>query len=380
MSALPVDLLVPSFAPVGELEQFAAEAVSAAETALDDHRYEEAAAGLAGMQISPRAFPELAVRAFLAESWARMYLGQILEAEALLERARVVADGPRFTDADRAEVLYRLGCCRLQRFSVTNAVSLLTLALELADRSNLPCDRLRARILEWRARCYQVQREWEAARADVERALELAEALGDETTMAHVLFQASIVSERIGQWVVARCYAEQAKDAFERCGNRLHLGRVLNNLGGLSFLLDEPEKAKSYLRDAYGVALEVGSIADAAQAISSLAQVHLRTGELEHAERQSRRALELLAGRVDFLDEIGNAQLVLGRSLAEQLRDEEAAVWFRAAEETFEQLGSVSHRAAVWMAEGELDAKRDRLADAVAQYRRAAEALQDFHF
>ncbi len=45
-----------------------------------------------------------------------------------------------------------------------------------------------------------------------------------------------------------------------------------------------------------------------------------------------------------------------------------------------ERLGSVSHRAAVWMAQGEYAACRGRSERAVELYRRAAEALQDFHF
>jgi len=49
-------------------------------------------------------------------------------------------------------------------------------------------------------------------------------------------------------------------------------------------------------------------------------------GEAEQpvAEEQALHALELLEGRVDFLDEIGNAQLVLGRALLEQDRLDEA--------------------------------------------------------
>src|SRR3712207_8000296 len=77
--------------------------------------------------------------------------------------------------SDRADVLFRLGACRYNLSSIATAVSLLTQALELADASSLPCDRLRSLILEWRSRCYQRQRDWEAAREDVERALELAQ-------------------------------------------------------------------------------------------------------------------------------------------------------------------------------------------------------------
>jgi Tfp pilus assembly protein PilF len=114
--------------------------------------------------------------------------------------------------------------------------------------------------------------------------------------------------------------------------------------------------------------------------VSSLAQVHLRTGHLEQAEEQSRHALRLLEGRVDFLDEIGNAQLVLGRSLLEQGRLDDAETQFHAADATFEQLSSVSHRAAAWVALGDLATRRGDDRAAAHVYRRAAEALQDFRF
>ena len=82
---------------------------------------------------------------------------------------------------------------------------------------------------------------------------------------------------------------------------------MLNNLGGLNYLLGKPEDAIDYLKRAFSVALEVGSEPDAAQAVSSLAQVHLGAGDWTLAEEQARHALELLEGRPDFLDEVGNA-------------------------------------------------------------------------
>ena len=43
----------------------------------------------------------------------------------------------------------------------------------------LPCDGLRSDIFHWRSRCHRRQRDFEAAREDVERALELAQGLDD---------------------------------------------------------------------------------------------------------------------------------------------------------------------------------------------------------
>jgi tetratricopeptide (TPR) repeat protein len=160
----------------------------------------------------------------------------------------------------------------------------------------------------------------------------------------------------------------------------VHVGQLTNNLGGLNFLLGKTDDAIGLLKEAFSIALDTGREADAAQAVSSLAQVHLRTGNVVQAEEQARHALELLKGHEDYLDEIGNAQLVLGRSLLEQDRLEEADAAFTAAEASYGQLGSASHRATAWVARGDLAARRgdDRLAAHL--YRMAAEALQDVRF
>jgi len=180
--------------------------------------------------------------------------------------------------------------------------------------------------------------------------------------------------------VLARKYAEQARAQFEEIADRAAVGKLLNNLGGLSFLLGKPEEAVDQLNESFRVLLEYGSEADAARAVSSLAQVNLRTGQVEPAEEQARQALKLLGGRVDVVDEIGNAHLVLGRSLLEQGRLDEASDSFDSAEQSFEQFSSVSHRASAWIAKGDLAARRGQDQVAAQLYRRAAEALQDFRF
>jgi len=354
-------------------------AVMRAEAAIEGQQYDEALEALGGLQYSPEA-RELEFRALMAESWARMGQGELRPSLELLVRARELSETQGFSDVERADVLYRMGVCRYKLTSINTAQTLFSEALDLADRSGDPCDRLRSHILEWRSRCSRRQRDFEAAREDIERALELAERLDDSLTVAHVTFQASIVAERNGQWLRARTLAERAKELYEAHGDRLNLGRMLNNLGGLNYLLGKPDDAISYLKRAFSVALEVGSEADAAQAVSSLAQVHLGSGDWSLAEEQSRHALELLEGRPDFLDEIGNAQIVLGRSLLEQDRLDEAGHAFDEAELSLSQLSSASHRAVAWTAQGDLASRRGDDRVAASLYRKAAEALQDVRF
>jgi tetratricopeptide (TPR) repeat protein len=324
--------------------------------------------------------PELEVRALSGEATVRMRRVEIREAITLLERARALTESNSFSDVERADVLFRLGVARFKLNSVQTAIGLFDEALKVAERSEIPSDYLRSNILAWRSRCYRRRRDFEAAREDVERALELAESLNDKRTAADVYFQASIIADREGHWVLARSYAERAKAAYEDIADRNNLGRLLNNLGGINFLLGHQDEALALLKDAVRIALEVGNDDEAAHAVNGIAQVHLRTGDVTRAEEQARYALQLLGDRVDELHEIGNAQLVLGRALLAQDRLDEAEHAFKAGEAAYDQMSSVSHRADAWLAQGDLAAKRGDDRTAAKLYRRAADALQDVRF
>jgi tetratricopeptide (TPR) repeat protein len=351
-----------------------------AQVLADAGRLTEAARVLVDAAPVPAGQPRLALRLLQVESWLALGEGRVDEALDGLQRARAVVEGPAFTDADRAETLFRLGACQLERSSTATAISLLTLAIELFERGAEGSDRLRPHAFVWRARCYQRRRDWCAARADVERALELAEDLGDVHTAADALFQASLIAEREGQHHMACYYAEEARSRYASVGDELNVARLTNKLGGLTYLLGWPAEATRYLEEAHGLALELGDDAEAAKALSSLAQVHVKSGEHEAAELRARQALDLLGSRAEFVAETGEIQLILGHALAEQDRFDEAAACFHSADQSFERMGSLSRRAGAWMAQGELAARRGPCDVAAAHYRRAAEALQDSHF
>jgi len=357
-------------------------ALARADALLEARRNDEALEEFENIRAAVLAtgMAELEVRALSGEATARMREGEVREAISLLERARGLSEATSFSDVERADVLFRLGVARYKLNSVQTAIGLFDEALKLAERSEIPSDQLRSNILAWRSRCYRRRRDLEAAREDVERALELAEGLNDTRTAADVYFQASIIADREGHWVLARSYAERAKAAYEELSDRSNLGRLLNNLGGINFLLGHPDEAVAFLKDAVRIALEVGNDAEAAHAVNGIAQVHLRTGDVQRAEEQARYALELLDNRIDEVSEIGNAQLVLGRALLEQDRLDEAEEAFKAGEQAYDQLSSASHRASAWVAQGDLAARRGDDRTAARMYRQAADALQDVRF
>jgi len=353
-----------------------------AEALVESHRTAEAAELFAATRrdVGATGSAELEVRALSGEAWARAEEGEVREAVDLLLVARELAEGPQFSDLDRADILFRLGVCRYKLSSVATAASLFDEALAVAGSSGLPCDILRADILGWRSRCRRRQRDFEAAREDVEAALELARGTDDRRTVANTYFQASLVAERMGHWIVSRNYAQQAKALYQELNDERNVGRLMLNLGGLQLVLGKPEQAIDHLRESFALAVEAESQPDAAQALGSLAAVHLHLADYDAADESARKALALLDGRDDFPDEVGQSYLVLGRALLERDRLDEAEECFVAADAVFEQMASVGHRAGAWVARGDLARRRGDDTEAARLYRIAAESLQDIRF
>ena len=323
---------------------------------------------------------ELELRALAGEGWALQELGAAQDGIAVLQEARELSELPVFSDVDRADVLFRLGCCRYRLSSIPTAIALFDEAFGLAERSGLPCDILRARILAWRSRCRRRQADFEAAREDIELAIELAQAMDDPRVVAGTYLQASLVAEKTGHWVLARQYAEQARALYQDLEDERNTGRLMLTLGGLQLLLGHPEQAIEHLTASFALAVEAGSQPDAAQALGGLAAVHEHLGDHEAADEHARKALALLEGREDFLDEIGQSNLVLVRSLLERGRLDEAEECFRAADSAFEQMESVGHRTGAWVALGDLAERRGDVREAARWYRNAAEALAVVRF
>jgi tetratricopeptide (TPR) repeat protein len=353
-----------------------------AEALAEDHRDAEAITVFrdARAAVEGTLAPALELRALVGEAWSLQQDGDVRVATGLMQEARELSERSEFSDVERADVVFRLGVCRYKLSSVGTAIALFDEALALAEGSGMPCDLLRADILGWRSRCHRRNRDYVAAREDVERALELAQDLGDRRAIANTYFQAMLVAQREGHWVLSRTYGQRAKELYQELNDERNVGRLLLNLGGLTLLLGDEERATEHLKASFSRALDTDSPADAAQALGGLATVHLRRGEYDQADELARRALDLLQGREDFLHEICPSQLVLGRALMERGHLDEAEECFRAADAAAEQMASVSHRTEAWVALGDLATRRGDDRGAAHLYRRAAEALQEIRF
>jgi tetratricopeptide (TPR) repeat protein len=354
-------------------------ALVGAERIVEEARYDDAleafrdVRALAGATVAPT----FSLRLLVGEAWAHIRLGQLTEAMELLEQAATLAVGAGFGDLDRAEIVFRVGVVRYSESSIAEAIVLFDQALVLAESSHLPADRLRSDVLHWRARCHRRNRDWVAAEDDIEHALEFAEACSETRRIADALFQASLVAHRQGRWLLARTHAERARALFEKLGDRATVARLLNNLAGLEHLLGAAPRAIALLEESFEMFVELDLAADAGYVCSSLAEIRLESGDAELAETQARKALDLLDGRVDHLQEIGTAQLTLGRALSAQGRLDDADRWISAADETFEQARSAGHRSSAWIARGDVESRRGNDRVAAGLYRQAARALQE---
>jgi tetratricopeptide (TPR) repeat protein len=354
-------------------------ALADAERLIETARYEEASSALEDARQRAGAKPASAValRILRADAWMRIRTGELGAAMALLEEAASLAVSPGFGDVDRAAIVLQVGVVRYSESKIREALVLFAEALVLADAGGGSADRLRSDIYHWRARCHRRNRDWVAAQEDVERSLELAEASADTRRSADALFQASLVAQRQGRWVLARGYAERARELFEALEDRATVGRLSNNLAGLEHLLGDTPRAIALLEEAFAIFVELDLPVDAGYVCSSLAEIALESGDLETSMQQARKALELLGDRSDHLQEVGTAQLTLGRGLAAQGSLDDAQEWIATADRTFEAARSAAHRGSAWIAQGDVESRRGDDRAAAGLYRRAALALRD---
>ena len=310
------------------------------------------------------------------ETWALIRLGKVTEAAELLGEARVTAEAGTGTVDEQAEIAYLTAVCCYTLSTMAAAHVEFARALALLDEAEEPNDRLRSDIYQWRSRCYRRQRDWEAAREDIDRSLELVEALDDTRRSAEVNLQASLVAERQGRWVLARRYAETSRDLFEAVGDIVTMARVLNNVGGLNHRSATTTPRSRSSQEAFAIFVDAQLEAEAGYVLSSLAEIHRERGELAEAESIAQRALVLLEGRRDHVQEIGTAQLVLARAHLGQGDLEQAEGVLAEVDESYALTESISHQARSWMVRGELELLRENETEAARLYREAATALQ----
>ena len=150
------------------------------------NRHDEAVVALEALWLNVRGDAALALRQRLALSWSEMYArrprraGRAARARrraSLSRRASTPPTAPTCSSAAAASPSSAATSPKRSRASRG--------ALELNEQLRARGRSLAANAHEWRSRCYQFRRDWDAAGSDAERALEIATARSATSRRRH---------------------------------------------------------------------------------------------------------------------------------------------------------------------------------------------------
>ena len=230
-------------------------------------------------------------------------------------------------------------------------------ALELLDEAEEPNDRLRLDIHQWRSRCYRRQRDWEAAREDIDRALELVR--GARRRPAQRRGEPAGVARRraAGPLGPRPALRRDLARPLRRRRRHRHRRRACSTTSPASTTRSATTRPRSpSSSEAFAI------FVDAHLEVGGRLRAQLARRDPPRAGRSRRGRGRWRAGRsrcsrdrIDHVQEIGTAQLVLARAHLEQGELEEAEDILADVDESYALTESVSHQARSWMARGELE-------------------------
>ena len=302
---------------------------------------------------------------------------------SLLEDAASLAVSAGFTDVDRAEVVFHVGVVRYSAVEHRRGDRPLRPGARARGGLEDPLsDRLRSDIFHWRARCHRRNRDWVAAEEDIERALELAEACADDRRrIADALFQASLVAQRQGRWVLARNVRRAlATSSSTQLGDRRDGRPAAEQPRGLNHLLGDDDRAIALLEEAFEIFVELDLagrrrlrllVARRDPARSRRRSTPPRTQRAEGA-RPARRSRRPPAG-----DRDGAAHPRPCAARRRAALDEAERVDRRRGRDVPSRRAPMGHRSSAWIAQATSRALRGNDDVAAGLYRRAARALQE---
>ena len=170
-----------------------------------------------------------------------------------------------------------------------------------------------------------------------ERALGHAEQAGVDSEIAHACSILGLASAQAGR--PEPRYQQRALEIYERTGERVGHGILLNNLGLQAFEAYRWDEAVERLRRAAEVSERAGDVTSVARVHVNEADVFAERGLLAEAEQRLRDALRVWRA-ASYTLAIAITSSNLGRVLARAGRGEEARELLTEARATFTELGN----------------------------------------
>lgn len=171
----------------------------------------------------------------------------------------------------------------------------------------------------------------------VTKALELAEASGSPVVQGWKHFTLARIEHLSGHREEARAHAERALELFAQTGDTWGHARTLNRLARIADDDGDLERAELLLRDAIGLLERVQDRGSLCESQRSLAQVVLRSGRIDEAERLA-LAARATVGPHDATSR-ATTRMALALVRGAQSADAEAEELFREALEILDPTG-----------------------------------------
>jgi predicted ATPase/class 3 adenylate cyclase len=179
----------------------------------------------------------------------------------------------------------------------------------------------------------QVFLEPDAARATLERSIELAERNGDDDALEKALINLGNHLDRLGDFEMAHGLFERHAALCASHGDRLGEAASIGNLGNIALRTNDLDRAEELLRRAYGLLVEGGNVRNAANTLHSLGILARARGDMvlsyeRHAEATAMaRDLEDIGALAQHLTSLAHAARWLGRTEhAIELQEEAVAL------------------------------------------------------
>jgi tetratricopeptide (TPR) repeat protein len=313
-------------------------------------------------------------RAEAGRAWALHQSGKRREALGLLADARSYYEERHPASLEHALVLFRIASVREAMGDLKLALLLLEEAAKVLEKSPIPADPLRVRVLRRMASIHAKRRDLEAGREAAEDALHLAERLSDRRALAEAYWEAALVEEKRREFSRATEYAQHAREVLRELGDQQETAMLLHDLGSIKGHMGKQQEATQHYEEGLALLKSVDDPRSRAALLNGLAAARLESGDPESALEAANKSMAIMEGREDACNLAGKAHLLKARVYIQQERFDESHGEIEKARTLLEGIDSATGELLV--TEGDLLLAEGQPEKAAKTFRRSFELAQ----
>ena len=194
----------------------------------------------------------------------------------------------------------------------------------------------RARLLNEMAWVHIRQGDYARARAQCERAIELAEARPEIVATAHEYLGTAARNQQ--DYDAASFHYQQGLQIWERAGDKAHTARVLNRLATLGIERQHYDEALDYSQRSLLLCREIGLTLGTASVLNNLGIIYQARGQFDLARDHFQQGL-VLYQRLGSKDGIATAYCNLGEVCLAEGKSQDAVSYLQQAQALAEEIG-----------------------------------------